>query len=50
MDIFGNNRVKTFDHIAFNEKVIACDMRSVHIDDGYLDVIVFSLSLMGKMA
>jgi Hypothetical methyltransferase len=48
MDIFGNNRVKSFDHIAFNEKVIGCDIRSVLIDDGYLDVMVFSLSSMGK--
>ena len=48
VDVFGNNRVKSFDHIAINEKVTSCDMRSVPLEDGYLDVIVFSLSLMGK--
>lgn len=48
MDIFGSNRVKSFDHIAINEKVIACDIRSVPLEDGYLDVIVFYLSLMEK--
>jgi hypothetical protein len=48
MDIFGSNRVKSFDHIAINEKVIACDIRNVPLEDGYLDVIVFSLSLMEK--
>ena len=48
MDVFGSNRVKSFDHIAINDKVTACDMRSLPLEDGYLDVIVFSLSLMGK--
>ena len=48
VDVFGNSRVTSFDHIVINEKVISCDMRSVPLEDGYLDVIVFSLSLMGK--
>jgi ribosomal RNA-processing protein 8 len=48
MDIFGSDRVKSFDNIAINEKVIACDFKSVPLEDGYLDVIVFSLSLMEK--
>jgi Hypothetical methyltransferase len=48
MEIFGDHRVYSFDHIAINDKVTACDMKSVPLDDGSLDVIVFSLSLMGK--
>jgi putative methyltransferase len=48
MEILGYERVYSCDHIAINEKVTACDMKSVPLPDGSLDVIVFSLSLMGK--
>ncbi len=41
------NKVYSFDHIAVNESVIACDMTHTPLDDGTLDVAVFSLSLMG---
>ncbi len=41
------NKVYSFDHIAINEKVTACDMLNVPLDDLELDVAVFSLSLMG---
>jgi len=42
------NRVHSFDHVTINENVTSCDVSSVPLDDGSLDVIVFSLSLMGK--
>jgi len=48
MEALGNDRVYSCDHVAVNEKVTACDMRSVPLPDGNLDVIVFSLALMGK--
>lgn len=50
MEELGSDRVISFDHVAINDKVIACDMSSVsdHVEDNNLDVIVFSLSLMGK--
>jgi hypothetical protein len=50
MEEIGSERVISFDHVAINDKVIECDMKSVseHVDDDSLDVIVFSLSLMGK--
>ncbi|HXS60394.1 MAG TPA: methyltransferase domain-containing protein [Candidatus Sulfopaludibacter sp.] len=48
MEIFGIDRVASFDHVAINDKVIACNMRSVPIEDGSLDVVIFCLSLMGK--
>jgi hypothetical protein len=41
------NKVHSFDHVAINEKVTACDMSHVPLNDGALDVAVFSLSLMG---
>lgn len=41
------NRVYSFDHVAINDKVIACDMSNVPLNDASLDVAVFSLSLMG---
>ncbi len=41
------NKVYSFDHIAINENVTACDMTHTLLDDTMLDVAVFSLSLMG---
>jgi len=43
-----SNQVYSFDHIAVNEKVKACDMAHTELDNEVLDVAVFSLSLMGK--
>lgn len=40
--------VYSFDHIAINDKVIACDMAHVPLEDEALDVAIFSLSLMGS--
>jgi hypothetical protein len=40
--------VYSFDHIAVNDKVIACDMAHVPLEDEALDVAIFSLSLMGS--
>ena len=39
--------VHSFDHVAKNDTVTACDIADVPIDDGELDVAVFCLSLMG---
>ena len=44
---FGD-RIHSFDHVAINENVISCDISSVPLEDGSLDVVVFSLSLMGS--
>ena len=48
MEAFGADRVYSFDHVAVNDKVIACDMKKVELADDVLDVAVFSLSLMGR--
>jgi superfamily II DNA or RNA helicase len=42
------NQVYAFDHVAIDDKVYACDIKNVPIEDGILDVAVFSLSLMGS--
>jgi hypothetical protein len=39
--------VHSFDHVAVNGNVVACDMAHVPLDDETLDVAIFSLSLMG---
>ncbi|MEP0746839.1 helicase-related protein [Coleofasciculus sp. FACHB-501] len=39
--------VYSFDHVAVNQEVIACDMAHVPLDDQRLDVAIFCLSLMG---
>ncbi|ORY43335.1 hypothetical protein BCR33DRAFT_698067 [Rhizoclosmatium globosum] len=39
--------VHSFDLASPNEFVVACDIRSVPLEDGVCDVVVFSLSLMG---
>jgi hypothetical protein len=48
MEALGENRVFSCDHVAINDKVKSCDMKSVPLPNGSLDVVVFSLSLMGK--
>ncbi|MBD2129458.1 zinc-ribbon domain-containing protein [Microcoleus sp. ZQ-A2] len=40
--------VYSFDHVAINNNVIACDMAHVPLNDEELDVAIFSLSLMGS--
>jgi len=47
LEKFGNKRVYSFDHIAINENVTACDLKSIPLTDK-IDIAVFSLSLMGK--
>lgn len=42
------NKVFSFDHVAINENVTACDMCHTSLDDACLDAVVFSLSLMGS--
>ncbi len=39
--------VHSFDHVAVNDDVVACDMAHVPLDDETLDVAIFSLSLIG---
>ncbi len=41
------NKVYSFDHVAINPTVKACDMAQTGLDAEILDVAVFSLSLMG---
>ncbi|WP_100181938.1 integrase repeat-containing protein [Candidatus Nitrosotenuis aquarius] len=42
------DRVHSFDHVAISERITSCDLQSVPLHDGSLDVIVFSLSLMSR--
>ena len=42
------NKVYSFDHVAIDDNVVACDISNVPLQDGVLDVAVFSLSLMGS--
>ena len=44
----GKDRVYSFDHVAINDSVTACDMKSVPLPNDALDIAVFSLSLMCK--
>jgi SAM-dependent methyltransferase len=39
--------VHSFDHVAIDDRVIACDIAHVPLEDGALDVAIFCLSLMG---
>jgi hypothetical protein len=48
MEAIGPQRVYSFDHVAINDKVIACDIKKVPLADDALDVAVFSLSLMAN--
>lgn len=42
-----NNEVYAFDHIAFDDTVISCDMKDTGLDNETIDVSVFSLALWG---
>ncbi|MEE6527664.1 hypothetical protein FKM82_029211, partial [Ascaphus truei] len=42
------NQVHSFDLVALNDQVTACDMAKVPLLDETVDVAVFCLSLMGK--
>jgi hypothetical protein len=47
-ELLKENKMYSFDHHnIINEKIMACDMKSVPLKDGELDIAVFSLSLMG---
>ena len=48
LEEFGDTRVYSYDHVAINNKVKACDMKSVPLPDEAIDIAVFSLSLMGR--
>ncbi|HVY49527.1 MAG TPA: hypothetical protein VHB21_26725, partial [Minicystis sp.] len=39
--------IRSFDHVAINPNVIACDIAAVPLDDATLDLAIFCLSLMG---
>jgi len=39
--------IHSFDYVAANDEVVACDMTKTPLEDGTLDVVLFSLSLMG---
>ena len=42
-----SNKIYSFDYVAVNDKVTACDMSKIPLPDETLDVAVFSLALMG---
>lgn len=42
------HQVYSFDHVAIDERVIACDITKVPLENGTLDVAIFCLSLMGS--
>lgn len=48
-DKLPNNKVVSFDHVAFDDTVIACDMKDVkqYLSNESVDVTVFSLALWG---
>ena len=43
-----NNKVYSFDHVAIDDTVIACDMCHTPLEDESIDIAVFSLALWGS--
>jgi hypothetical protein len=41
------NRIYAIDHVAIDDTVIACDMAKTPLENNLVDLVVFSLSLMG---
>jgi hypothetical protein len=46
-DAATRHTVHSFDHVAVDQRVIACDIANVPLEDETLDVAIFCLSLMG---
>jgi hypothetical protein len=46
-DCIPNNKVYSFDHIAIDDSVTACDMKNTGLNDESVDITVFSLALWG---
>jgi hypothetical protein len=44
----GRHEVLSFDHVAINDGVLACDMANTGQDNDSLDAVMFCLSLMGS--
>lgn len=42
------HKVHSFDHVAINDQVVACDLSKVPLENGTLNVAVFCLALMGS--
>lgn len=42
------HQVHSFDHVAINQRVVACDISKVPLPDSALDVAIFALALMGS--
>lgn len=42
------HEVHSFDHVAIDDQVVACDIAHVPLENGALDVAIFCLSLMGS--
>ena len=47
-DALPHHDVVSLDHVAVDNGVIACDMKSTPLEDGELGAAIFSLSLMGR--
>jgi len=43
-----HNKVYSFDHVAIDDSVIACDMAHTPLEDESIDIAVFSLALWGS--
>lgn len=44
----GRHTIHSFDHVAIDKRVIACDIAHVPLEDQSLDLAIFCLSLMGS--
>ena len=45
--VSARHKVYSFDHVAINERVTACDLAKVPLEDEDLDLAIFCLALMG---
>ena len=46
-EVGSKHLIHSFDHVAVNKSVVACDIRAVPLEDESLDVAIFCLALMG---
>jgi superfamily II DNA or RNA helicase len=46
-EVSDRHQIHSFDHVAIDQRVVACDISQVPLQDNSLDVAIFSLALMG---
>ena len=48
LELSNQHNIYSFDHVAYSDHIISCDISKVPVGNNYFDVALMSLSLMGE--